>query len=86
MGPENTGLFGLFMTRRGGYYVGALIISTKTSARASSSYVEQGTSRLIIDGHIKLKHGGSTVRFTPHGMEFDDGNELEADVVILATG
>jgi hypothetical protein len=40
MGPENTGLFGLFATRRGGYYVGASYISPRTLAARSHHCVQ----------------------------------------------
>ena len=41
---------------------------------------------MIIDGKIKLKNGTQIERFTSKGLKFTDGSELEADVVVLATG
>ena len=41
---------------------------------------------MIIDGKIKLKHGTNIERFTEKGLKFDDGSELNADVVVFATG
>ena len=41
---------------------------------------------MIIDGKIKLKNGTEIERFTPNGLKFKDGSELEADVVLYATG
>lgn len=41
---------------------------------------------MIIDGKIKLKHGTNIERFTKKGLVFDDGSELDADVVVFATG
>lgn len=48
--------------------------------------IDVGASELIASGEIKLKHGGEIERFTPKGLLFDDKTELEADVVVFATG
>ena len=45
-----------------------------------------GASQLIIDGKIKLKNDAQIARFTPTGLEFEDGSTLDADVVVFATG
>jgi NAD(P)H-nitrite reductase large subunit len=39
-----------------------------------------------VDGKIKLKSGPQIERFAEHAIRFDDGSELEADVVVFATG
>lgn len=44
------------------------------------------TGKHIINGDIKLKQGGSIERFTEKGLKFEDGVELEADIVVFATG
>ncbi|KAF5382247.1 hypothetical protein D9757_008944 [Collybiopsis confluens] len=49
-------------------------------------YIDVGASQLIVDGKIKLKTGSAIERFTPTGLKFEDGTELEADVVVFATG
>ena len=41
---------------------------------------------MIADGRIKMKSDSELERFTEGGILFKDGSELEADVVILATG
>jgi NAD(P)H-nitrite reductase large subunit len=41
---------------------------------------------MIIDGRIKLKSDSLLERFTKKGLKFQDGSELEADIVIFATG
>ena len=41
---------------------------------------------MIIDGKIKVKSSGSIKRFTKKSMVFEDGSELEADVVVFASG
>ncbi|KAK7054240.1 hypothetical protein R3P38DRAFT_2856057 [Favolaschia claudopus] len=53
---------------------------------AGGYYLDVGTSRLIADGKIKLKNDSLIERFTPTGLKFENGSELEADVVIFATG
>lgn len=51
---------------------------------ASSSDV--GASQYIIDRKIKMKSGTQLTTFSENGLKFDDGSELEADVVLFATG
>ncbi|THV06487.1 FAD/NAD(P)-binding domain-containing protein [Dendrothele bispora CBS 962.96] len=68
LGPDNAGLFPLFLGRGGGYYL------------------DTGASQLIIDGHIKVKHGSGIKDFTEHELQFEDGTKLPADIVVLATG
>ena len=41
---------------------------------------------MLIDGKIKLKNGTQIERFTEKGLKFEDGSEVEADVVVFATG
>uniref|UniRef100_A0A7S1WID0 FAD/NAD(P)-binding domain-containing protein n=1 Tax=Alexandrium catenella TaxID=2925 RepID=A0A7S1WID0_ALECA len=53
--------------------------------RGSGFYFDGGASQLIADGSIKLK-GGSVARISERGVVTDDGTELPADVVLLATG
>lgn len=47
---------------------------------------DRGACQQIIDGKIKIKHGGEIAAFTPRGMRFSDGAELEADAVVVAIG
>ncbi|KOS19463.1 putative indole-3-pyruvate monooxygenase [Escovopsis weberi] len=49
-------------------------------------YIDVGSSRLIIDGRVKVKQGVSATQVLPHGLRFSDGSELEADEIIFATG
>jgi len=53
--------------------------------RGSGYYIDIGASQLIIDGKIKLK-AGQVGEILPRGIRFDDGSELEADVIVYATG
>ena len=52
--------------------------------RGSGYYIDVGCSELIADGKIKLKRGQAE-RFTENGIVID-GDELPADIVVLATG
>lgn len=45
-----------------------------------------GASEMIADGRIKMKSDSELERFTEKGLLFKDGSQLEADVVVLATG
>ncbi|KAI1437928.1 hypothetical protein GGR50DRAFT_685586 [Xylaria sp. CBS 124048] len=49
-------------------------------------YIDVGTSRLIIDGKVKVKQGQGIDEILPHGLRLDDGTELEADEIVCATG
>ena len=53
--------------------------------RGSGYYIDVGASELVANGDIKLKTG-QTERFTSHGVVLADGDEIPADVVVLATG
>ena len=54
--------------------------------RGSGYYIDVGASELVADGKIKLKPGVAVADFTANSVVFDDGSELEADLVVLATG
>lgn len=45
-----------------------------------------GACQKIIDGKIKIKNDSQIERFTKTGLKFTDGSEVEADVVMYATG
>jgi len=54
--------------------------------RGSGYYIDVGASQLIIDGKIKLKSGVNVERINKNSITLDDGSELEADLIICATG
>jgi putative flavoprotein involved in K+ transport len=54
--------------------------------RGSGYYIDVGASQLLIDGKIKLKSGVNVTQFKENSVEFDDGTELPADLIVLATG
>jgi cation diffusion facilitator CzcD-associated flavoprotein CzcO len=41
---------------------------------------------MIVDGRIKLKSRTEPKTFTKTGLKLTDGSELDADVVVFATG
>ncbi|KAF8893477.1 hypothetical protein BD779DRAFT_1506493 [Infundibulicybe gibba] len=55
-------------------------------SKAGGYYLGTGASQMIADGKIKLENKSQIERFTEHGLKFEDGSELKADVIICATG
>ncbi|MFC9251541.1 flavin-containing monooxygenase [Amycolatopsis thailandensis] len=53
--------------------------------RGSGYYIDVGASELVADGKIKLAHG-QVDHLTREAVVLSDGTELEADVVVYATG
>lgn len=51
-----------------------------------SILTDVGACQQIIDGKIKIKNDAQIMRFTKDGILFDNGSELKADVVVVATG
>ncbi|KZO92908.1 FAD/NAD(P)-binding domain-containing protein [Calocera viscosa TUFC12733] len=54
--------------------------------RFGGHYLNSGTSNLIVDGKIRIKSGIPIKSFTPSGLEFEDGTEMPADLIVFATG
>lgn len=54
--------------------------------RASGYYIDVGASELIASGDIKLKSHTTIERLTRNSVILTDGSELEADLVVYATG
>ncbi len=54
--------------------------------RYGGYYIDIGASAHIARGEIKVKSGVPITNFTPEGLKFQDGSELKADVVVIATG
>ncbi|WP_139004673.1 NAD(P)/FAD-dependent oxidoreductase [Arthrobacter crystallopoietes] len=53
--------------------------------RGSGYYIDVGASQLIIDGRVKLANG-QVDKITGNAVVLDDGTELEADLIVYATG
>ncbi|KAF9568073.1 FAD/NAD(P)-binding domain-containing protein [Agrocybe pediades] len=54
--------------------------------RGGGCYIDIGGSQYIIDGKIKVKNGSQIREFFEGGLRFEDGTELQADVVVFCTG
>ncbi|KAF2172167.1 hypothetical protein M409DRAFT_17407 [Zasmidium cellare ATCC 36951] len=54
--------------------------------RFGGYYIDVGASSLIARGEVKVKSGVPIKTLTAHGVEFADGTEISADVIVLATG
>jgi putative flavoprotein involved in K+ transport len=54
--------------------------------RGSGYYIDVGASELVADGKIKLKSGVDVAELKKHSVLLSDGTELEADLVVYATG
>ena len=89
-GILGTGIFMLGWTRAGGHYLGTWIPPPHTEfsqvLSILSKYLDSGGSKLIAEGKIKLKNDTPLEGFTETGLKFEDGSELQADVVVFATG
>ncbi|KAF8835468.1 FAD/NAD(P)-binding domain-containing protein [Paxillus ammoniavirescens] len=72
-----------FKTNLGAYGAGVI---PALYERSGGFYMDTGTSQHIINGDIKIKSGSSIERLTETGLKFADGSELEADVIVFATG
>jgi putative flavoprotein involved in K+ transport len=53
--------------------------------RGSGYYIDVGAAELVADGEIKLAHG-QVDHLTRNSVVLTDGTELEADLVVYATG
>ncbi len=50
-------------------------------------YIDRGASQMIVDGRIKIRRcEGGISAFHPNGLILADGTQLDADVVVYATG
>ncbi len=54
--------------------------------RGSGYYIDVGASELVANGDIKLKNTSGIKEITESSVIFDDGSELETDLIVYATG
>ena len=54
--------------------------------RGSGYYIDVGASELVANGSIKLRSGVNIARIQPKSVVLSDGSELDADVIVYATG
>ncbi|TXL61356.1 NAD(P)/FAD-dependent oxidoreductase [Aeromicrobium terrae] len=55
-------------------------------ARGGGYYIDVGCSRLIAERKVSLVQGAGLAEFTDAGVRLTDGREIDADLVVLATG
>ena len=60
-------------------------LSMKYLRRGAGYYIDVGASELVANGSIRLAHG-RIARLTADAVVLEDGTELPADLVVLATG
>jgi putative flavoprotein involved in K+ transport len=61
-------------------------LMSRALRRGGGYYIDVGCSRLIADGKIAVRQGMEIESFTANGLRFADGSEVEADLVVMATG
>ena len=54
--------------------------------RGSGYYIDVGASELVANGDVKLKSGVTIEQIKPKSVVLSDGTELEADLIVYATG
>ncbi|KAI6357061.1 hypothetical protein MCOR25_007759 [Pyricularia grisea] len=54
--------------------------------RGGGYYIDVGASQLVADGKIKIKQGCEISEVQADGLLFADGQKLEADEIVFATG
>jgi putative flavoprotein involved in K+ transport len=54
--------------------------------RGSGYYIDVGASDLVANGSVKVRSGVNVREIKPRSVALDDGSELEADLVVYATG
>jgi putative flavoprotein involved in K+ transport len=54
--------------------------------RGSGYYIDVGASELVANGSIRLRSGVGIERINPRSVTLTDGTEIEADLLVYATG
>ena len=54
--------------------------------RGSGYYIDVGASELVANGSVHLKSGVNIAKIKPRSVVLTDGTELEADLIVYATG
>ena len=54
--------------------------------RGSGYYIDVGASELVANGSVHLKSGVNIAKIKPRSVVLTDGTELEADIIVYATG
>jgi hypothetical protein len=60
-------------------------LMSKALRRSGGFYIDVGCSQLIVDRKIAVRNS-AVERFTETGVVLEDGTQLDADVIVMATG
>ncbi|KAH9882222.1 hypothetical protein J1614_001394 [Plenodomus biglobosus] len=61
-------------------------LTMKYYQRGGGYYIDVGCSQLIIDGKIRIAQGHEIAQILPHGIALANGDTLDADEIVFATG
>lgn len=61
-------------------------IQRAINVKLGGFYIDVGAGKLISDGQIKMKSDAVPVSYSDTGLEFSDGSNMPADIIVLATG
>lgn len=73
-----------FKTNDGGPNSAGLL--EKYYRRGGGYFIDVGSSQVIGSGEVAVKHGVEIDHLTRNGVVFTDGTDMEADLIVLATG
>ncbi|KAF2151226.1 FAD/NAD(P)-binding domain-containing protein [Myriangium duriaei CBS 260.36] len=54
--------------------------------RLGGHYLDMGNTKLVAEGKVKIKTGFEPVEYTSNGLRLANGDEVEADLIVFATG
>jgi putative flavoprotein involved in K+ transport len=99
LGPLQVPVYAEMASRDSGFYArlqkaGFLLdfgedgsgLFVKYLRRGSGYYIDVGASELVANGSIRLRSGVNVRQIKPRSVVLDDGSELEADLLVYATG
>lgn len=58
----------------------------KYQRTASGYYIDVGACEMIVDGRINIRSNVNITRLLPGGMQLDNGDVIDADMIVYATG
>ncbi|MEM7271162.1 MAG: NAD(P)/FAD-dependent oxidoreductase [Pseudomonadota bacterium] len=61
-------------------------LGTKYRRTASGYYIDVGGSQMVVDGRIKVRSGYGLERISANSVTLTNGDELQADAIVYATG
>ena len=85
-GDMDSGVAPLWLTRGGGYYFGVSDDPVVGQDNTLKQVLDVGASKAVAEGRIKLVNSSPIARINSHAVVLENGIEVPADIVILATG